>query len=268
MANTKISNLTALGAAPATDDVLVVVDTSASETKKMTVANLLSLILNNANTYTADITVSAILTGDSVRGKGLAVRSDSASPALLSFTEVGVADRGVIGYAAASGDLVYRGSAFSISSGTEHWRTTTAGYFLLGYTASNGAYRLQVNSQIFATNATIATSDARVKTNVAELDEGLAVIERLRPVTFDFVEHEVHNFSRERQVGFLAQDVEEALGDVTYLRCVVPQIEDEEQLRGMADAKLVPVLVRAVQELSARLQGVEAGLLDLAMGGM
>ena len=30
---------------------------------------------------------------------------------------------------------------------------------LIGYTTDNGAYLLQVNSQIFATNATIATSD-------------------------------------------------------------------------------------------------------------
>jgi hypothetical protein len=53
MANTKISNLTALGAAPATNDVLVVVDTSASETKKMTVLNLIAAVEGRANTFTA-----------------------------------------------------------------------------------------------------------------------------------------------------------------------------------------------------------------------
>lgn len=40
MANTKISELTALGATPADDDVLAIVDTSASSTKKVTVSNL------------------------------------------------------------------------------------------------------------------------------------------------------------------------------------------------------------------------------------
>lgn len=52
MANTKISNLTALGAAPATDDLLVLVDVSASETKKLTVANLIAAVENRANTFT------------------------------------------------------------------------------------------------------------------------------------------------------------------------------------------------------------------------
>ena len=43
MANKKISELTALGAAPATDDVLPIVDVSGTATtKKVTVANLLS----------------------------------------------------------------------------------------------------------------------------------------------------------------------------------------------------------------------------------
>lgn len=42
MANTKISELTALGATPADDDVLAIVDTSASATKKVTVANLVA----------------------------------------------------------------------------------------------------------------------------------------------------------------------------------------------------------------------------------
>jgi len=42
MANTKISQLTALGATPADDDVLAIVDTSDSSTKKVTVANLVA----------------------------------------------------------------------------------------------------------------------------------------------------------------------------------------------------------------------------------
>ena len=44
MASSKISNLTALGAAPATDDVLVIVDTDATTTKKVTVANFVKAV--------------------------------------------------------------------------------------------------------------------------------------------------------------------------------------------------------------------------------
>lgn len=57
MANTKISNLTALGAAPATDDLLVVVDTSAGETKKLTVANLIAAVAGIAPQSGRQLTV-------------------------------------------------------------------------------------------------------------------------------------------------------------------------------------------------------------------
>lgn len=53
MADTKISNLTALAEAPATGDLLALVDVSASETKKLTIAYLNDAIEANANTFTA-----------------------------------------------------------------------------------------------------------------------------------------------------------------------------------------------------------------------
>lgn len=45
----------------------------------------------------------------------------------------------------------------------ENMRLDSAGSLMIGYTTTNGAYKLQVNSQIFATNATIATSDLSLK---------------------------------------------------------------------------------------------------------
>lgn len=42
MANQKVSNLTALGGTPANDDVLYIVDTSATASKKVTYANLIA----------------------------------------------------------------------------------------------------------------------------------------------------------------------------------------------------------------------------------
>lgn len=49
------------------------------------------------------------------------------------------------------------------SGGTEAGRFNGQGELLLGSTTDQGAYLLQVNSQIWATSGTIATSDARLK---------------------------------------------------------------------------------------------------------
>ena len=131
-------------------------------------------------------------------------------------------------------------------------------YLLVGYTLSNGAYKLQVNSQIFATNATIATSDGRYKTNIKPLDEGLALVNRLKPVTFNWLKHPVHDFDTEkRQIGFIAQDLAATLKKTDFAGAVVKENTCEvdgkkEDFLGVCDATLIPLLVKAVQDLSAK----------------
>lgn len=112
------------------------------------------------------------------------------------------------------------------TNNTEKMRLTTAGYLLVGYTSSNGAYPLQVNGQIFATSSTIATSDQRYKENVTPLTGALSLVNALNPVQFDWKQHPVHNFNTEQPtVGFLAQEVAEVLKDQPYLNSVVKKSE-------------------------------------------
>jgi hypothetical protein len=151
------------------------------------------------------------------------------------------------------------------TNNSEKMRVNTDGYLLVGYTSSNGSYKLQVNSQIFATNATIETSDGRYKQNVVSLQSGLDVIEKLNPVTFNWKDHDIHNFESGTQVGFIAQEVKEVLADTPYLDSVIKRNElkrddgSVEEFYGMADAKLIPVLVKAIQELKAEIDLLKAG---------
>jgi hypothetical protein len=92
---------------------------------------------------------------------------------------------------------------FAITGSTNH--------VLVGYTASQGSYKLQVNSQIFATSSSIATSDGRYKENVDTITSGLNIVDSLRPVSFTWKDHPVHNFVAGKTVGFIAQEVKEAL---------------------------------------------------------
>jgi hypothetical protein len=153
----------------------------------------------------------------------------------------------------------------AIASGTNRWNFYASGsaknYFngetLIGSTTDNGAYLLQVNSQIYATNATIATSDARFKTHVESLADATSVIESLRPVTFDFIPQEDRNFATERQVGLIAQEAQAALAGTDYADSVVAQCGDH---LGLAYEKLVPVLIKALQESNARIAALEERL--------
>jgi len=98
-------------------------------------------------------------------------------------------------------------------------------------------------------------SDARDKTEILPIDRGLAFVNQLNPVSFKFrTSRESEESHGPKRLGFLAQEVL-ALEDEP----IVIDAEDPEKLRYRGEA-LVPILVKAVQELSARVAELEARL--------
>ena len=146
----------------------------------------------------------------------------------------------------------------------ERARIDATGNLLVGYTSSYGAYKLQVNSQIFATSSTVATSDGNYKTGVESLTGALSVVNALHPVSFEWLPHAVHAFPAGRTTGFIAQEVAAALAGQPYASAIVKSnavaMPDgtEEQFLGIAEGNLIALLVAAVQELTARVAALEA----------
>lgn len=150
-------------------------------------------------------------------------------------------------------------------------------FLLIGYASSNGAYSLQVNSQIFATSSTVATSDGRYKENVTTLANALPLVRALRPVHFNWKPHPVHKFHEDVQLGFIAQEVQQALTGMPYLESLVkantctitPEQKDPEtgeiarpavteEFLGIAEGNMIALLTAAIQELSARVEALES----------
>lgn len=73
----------------------------------------------------------------------LIVRPDSGSDPLIRWVEANVATRGVLGFAAGSGDLVYRSDSSSLADGDERLRITNAGKVGIG--TASPAEKLQVD---------------------------------------------------------------------------------------------------------------------------
>jgi hypothetical protein len=140
-----------------------------------------------------------------------------------------------------------------------------SGDVLIGTTTDNGAYPLQVNGQIFATNATIATSDEKFKENITPLNKGLEIVNKLKPVTFNFISDTENNFSEYEEVGFIAQDVDRALSTETFAKSIVKSTDDSEptSTMGLATQNLIPILVKAIQEQQALIKALEQRLLIL-----
>ena len=135
----------------------------------------------------------------------------------------------------------------------------------IGYTSDNGAYPLQVNGQIFATNATIATSDEKYKENITPLNKGLEIVNKLKPVTFNFISDTENNFSQYEEVGFIAQDVDRALSTESFSKSIVKAADDSEptSTMGLATQNLIPILVKAIQEQNALIKALEQRILTL-----
>jgi hypothetical protein len=160
------------------------------------------------------------------------------------------------------------------NAGSERMRIDGNGSLLVGYTGTNSAsYKLQVNSQIFATSSSIATSDGRYKENVLPITSGLDIIDSLNPVSFDWKEHPVHNFVPGKTVGFIAQEVQEALSDYEWVDNIIKtnttesvldeegnEITPSEEFLGIAESNIIPLLVAAVKELRAEVNTLKAQL--------
>jgi hypothetical protein len=134
--------------------------------------------------------------------------------------------------------------------------TDGAGSSYILYSTGATAYRFYVGmgGTVFATNTTIsAISDARLKENVQDIDVGLGAILALKPRKFDWKAGKGKDIKGDR--GFIAQEFE----------TVFPNLIDEwkdEAPEGEAPYKsvrqdLIPVLVKAIQELTARVQTLE-----------
>ena len=130
---------------------------------------------------------------------------------------------------------------------------------------------------IYCADTSISSSDARDKTDVTDFTYGLAWIKELRPVTYRWDRRTWYGTDEEPygtpdgskkhariNIGFLAQEFIEVekkfgYGDSKDNMLIVNQNEDEENPSyGMKYERLVPVLVNAIKELSARLDA--AGL--------
>jgi len=121
-------------------------------------------------------------------------------------------------------------------------------------TAVNYRFYVGLAGTVFATNTAItAISDQRLKENIRDLDDGLDVVLALKPRKFDWKEGKGADIKNAR--GFIAQEFEQVLPDMidTWKD---PAPEGEEPYKAV-NANLIPTLVKAIQELSAKVTALE-----------
>jgi hypothetical protein len=139
---------------------------------------------------------------------------------------------------------------------------------------------------IYATNSSIQTSDVNLKKDIEDTDLGLDFIKSLRPVSYKWRETKGTGGTR-KHYGLIGQEVETALGDkasetaiwtktvspaeeelkqteqvgpdgTTYMDGPVRPARDEETRQGLRYGELIAPLIKAIQELEARIAALES----------
>jgi hypothetical protein len=140
--------------------------------------------------------------------------------------------------------------------------TTNSTASLAIYSAGAAAYRFYVTDggTVYATNTTIsAISDQRFKENIQDLDVGLEKIMALKPRKFDWKSGKGKDIKGDR--GFIAQELEQVFPDLVD-EWADPAPEGEQPYKSVRQ-DLIPVLVKAIQELKADLDATKAELAAL-----
>lgn len=208
-------------------------------------------VFNDAGVGFAAITYGSTYSGGSVVGVG------------SNGTVIGTTG-GNLGFAPKSGSSILFGGDAG-SAGTERMRVDPNGYLLLGYTTSQGTYKLQVTGGAGLAGATAWTSlsDRRLKNNIIPITDGLEKIMLLKPVDYTYINAEDHSDPREYG-GFIAQDVKEVFPEFVTKNST-PSGSDKDLLDEDGKAydltltnKFHAYVVAAIQELTKRVEELEA----------
>ena len=115
-----------------------------------------------------------------------------------------------------------------------------------------------LNTQIGGTGGSVVgaqTSDIRLKNNLGSVSYGLTQINQINPIKFSFKKDE----SNRQQIGFSAQDIKSIIPEAVFNSGCSYNIEGTQvdDTLGMDYVALIPVLVNAVKELSAKVAALE-----------
>lgn len=251
-------------------------------------------VLSCANTSLAPIanpsfTGSLGVDGNNANQIAIVSENDNGAPAsgvpvaYITLLQAGSSAFGIGGWpnagvleSAGAGGLVLD----SYESGIQFQTTRTTRMSLtptgaLGIGTATPSYSLQVNGSAGGGGAWITISDARLKKNVVEVTDALSLITRLRAVRYDWrlagereVGKDLNLPTDEKQIGFLAQEVEAVLPEAVAAPKATDNASapDSSALYGLKEANLIPLLVQAAKEQQAEIEQLRTTLAALKSG--
>lgn len=219
----------------------------------------------NTGFGTTSLTYNVEVAANTNTFNGLRITNTNAGSSAASALYFGTDIDATIGYIAVKSGAGTDANQLIVANRVNHgilFRTndtnraflSAAGEFITGGTTDQGAYNLQCNGTgVWGAGAYVNGSDARLKDNIQSLDSGLDVVKAMRPVTFQYKPE----YSKDQSVqpGFIAQELQTAMAGKPYLEGVVQEGTNH---LNVAYQNIIPILVKAIQELEAKVAALEA----------
>lgn len=244
MADKKISALTASTTPLAGTEVLPIVQSGA--TVKVAVSDLTAGRAVSASGFTSttnNLVISTAgkgVTTGSATALGFGVNNSTTDMVIDTNKNVRVGsasgfDSGVIAYPAAGASYL----------GVQHTTGTASGVSYVQFVYDSN--QIATISQNGTTGVLYnITSDVRLKKNIANADNAANLIDALQVRKFDWKSDNSH-----QRYGFVAQELAEVAPEA------VSQPADPDEMMGVDYSKLVPMLVKEIQSLRARVAQLE-----------
>ena len=146
-------------------------------------------------------------------------------------------------------DSIVRAMASSAPSGVFGRRTSTGDIFRFYYNGPTQVGSISTNGTSTAYNT---SSDYRLKENVAPMQNALDTVAQLNPVTYTW------KADGSAGQGFIAHELQAVVPDCVTGEKDAVDAEGNPQYQGVDTSFLVATLVKAIQELTARVAELEA----------
>ncbi len=109
-----------------------------------------------------------------------------------------------------------------------------------------------------AVTSITSLSDARDKKEITELSAGLDFVKTLKPVEFVWDDRDENGRHDIKDFGFIAQDLKKSQEDAELAETLKLVYESNPEKLEASYGKLIPILVKAIQDLSAKVEALEA----------
>lgn len=159
---------------------------------------------------------------------------------------------------------------FKVNAATRLWINSTG----IVHPEGNGTQSLGASTRrwadVWAVDTSINSSDQRDKSNILDIDYGLEFINSLRPVTYTWDDRSGFAGVR-KHMGFIAQEVAAVMGEEASNRGLwvsapavdrfdpeTESIVTDPDVQALRYGELMAPMVKAIQELTARIEALEA----------